>query len=104
MRVAVLGWLVLDFASSRGVLKCVQGFLHVALRGRYACDHVCVGVTSQRVLENPRQLAFAVGNVNLGVLPILPLAKRVDDITQHQEGLIDIDPLVHGLADCLRLL
>ena len=71
-----------------------MGLLSVRRRRRHVAHDGRPGVTSQRRLQDPRELRVAERDVR--ALALRPLRQLVDDDTEVQEGLVDVGPFLHA--------
>ena len=74
--------------------ECVERHLVVIVCGAHTRDEQGLGVPSQAVLQQPRELAVAVRYV----APLLALSKSIDDVAQLQQALVDVDALVEAIT------
>ena len=70
------------------------GLLSVRRRRRHVAHDGRPGVTSQRRLQDPRELRVAERDVR--ALALRPLRQLVDDDAEVQEGLVDVGPFLHA--------
>ena len=79
LRVDVDDGFILYLARPIGVAQRVQRLLHVRVGRADARDHERVRVAAERVLEEARELALAIGLVALLVARVV-LAEHADDV------------------------
>ena len=67
-RVFIDSGLVLDLLGSTCISQCGERFVNVVVSRANCSDHDCLGITSERVLEDTGELGVTVGDVGaLGV-------------------------------------
>mmetsp|Transcript_7302 Transcript_7302/g.18852 ORF Transcript_7302/g.18852 Transcript_7302/m.18852 type:complete len:202 (-) Transcript_7302:123-728(-) len=69
--------LVLDVLGAVGVAQCAHRLVKVVVRRPHVGNHHGLGVAAQRVLQQPRQLGVAVGDV-----AALAVHQGADDVAQ----------------------
>jgi len=99
--VSVDNWLVLDVPGPACVPNGAQGFFVVCLGRRHASNHCGTRVTTQRVLQDSRQLRISVWN-----MPLVSLVLRqgTDYLAQAKQALVDADSFLQQLARSTSLL
>lgn len=107
---AHLGVLVLrrdvrDEAGLRGIVQGRYVLLEEAVRRRQARDHECVGVATERLLEEACELGVAIRDMRQRslVLASARLREPGDDFAEGEEALVDVDRLLLGESGRSRL-
>ena len=95
LRVLVGHHLVLDVLRSIRVAQRIERLHKVPVAGGDAGDHRRDAVPAQTVLQHPRQLRVAVGNVR-GLLRAV--AQRRDDVPEVEQARVDGDALAGALS------
>ena len=97
--------LVLDLLRSIRISQRGQRLVVVIRRGRHGAQHDGLGVSSERVLEQSRQLAVAVGDVHLALALAGGDNQRADHVTKRGERQVDLLRFLQTIACrlCLAL-
>mmetsp|Transcript_25497 Transcript_25497/g.65616 ORF Transcript_25497/g.65616 Transcript_25497/m.65616 type:complete len:280 (+) Transcript_25497:1354-2193(+) len=86
--VLIDAWLVLNVFGAVGIAQRGYCLLTVVVGGSHVCNHHCLSVTTQRVLQQPSELGVAVRDVaGFGI------DKRTNDIAERSEGQVDLNAL-----------
>jgi len=80
-----------DVGCSGRVVQSAHVLLVVVVRRGHACDHETVGVSANGLLKQGSEFGVSIGNVGAAVLLALVIAQAHDDLTQNEEGFVDVD-------------
>ena len=92
-RIFVDPWLVLDVFGSRSIPKSVHGLIKVVVCGTDVCNHDRLGVSTERVLQQPSQFRVTIRDVSC-----LRVCQRRDNMAQRGERQVDLSGLLESVT------
>ena len=90
---------VLDIPGTVRILERIHGLVRIPLGRADTSDHECMRVTSERVLQETRELRVTVRNVRGGMrLGLRGVAEGGDDVSESEKTTVDRYTLLDTLA------
>jgi hypothetical protein len=100
LRVNVLRRKIGNQTCSGCIVQCTQILFYEPVRWRQTCNHEGIAVSSQTLLEQLCQLALSIWNEAHVVDVSFCFGKGRDNLSEHEQTLVDIDTLFGLLSSC----